>query len=196
MENAVSLLTCMCALFHLLQVGSLVGSCLKEEPCPITILKKMPGKAAKAALRFQFVKFKVGMDCLILDFECHGAKSRLSFGCGSVDAFPQFIPLMLRGLTWPYQESSTFTYEQSMQPRGRNGWWRSERPKLASQITGQREKRVFGCRRIHVSGIDRFKGFKQPRRHLTCRAPGEHGCTENKDVRTPTLLWPSPATSE
>lgn len=37
-----------------------------------------------------------------------------------------------------------------MQQRGRNGWWRSERPKLASQITGQREKRVFGSRCIHI----------------------------------------------
>lgn len=35
------------------------------------ILKKMPGKVAKAALKFQFVKFKVGIDCLILGFSLH-----------------------------------------------------------------------------------------------------------------------------
>lgn len=83
-----------------------------------------------------------------------------------------------------------------MQQRGRNGWWRSERPKLASQITGQREKRVFGCRRIHINNMDWIKGCKQPWCHPNCRAPGKHGRTENKDVRTSTLLWPSSATSE
>lgn len=31
---------------------------------------------------------------------------------------------------------------------------------------------------------------------FNCRAPGKHGGTENKDVRTQTVLWPSSTTSE
>lgn len=46
------------------------------------ILKKMPGKVAKAASKFQFVKSKVGMDCLILGFVFRYGKSQPSFGHG------------------------------------------------------------------------------------------------------------------
>lgn len=65
---------------------------------------------------------------------------------------------MLQGWTWPYQESSTFTSEPSMQPRGRNGWWHLERPKLALRITGQREKRVFECHCTTITWL-KLKGF-------------------------------------
>lgn len=44
-----------------------------------------------------------------------------------------------------------------MQPRGRNGWWLLERPKLALRITGQREKRVFE-RGMMITWI-KLKGF-------------------------------------
>lgn len=46
---------------HCHQAGSLVGLYLMEELCRITTLKKMPGKVAKAALKFPFVKSKVGI---------------------------------------------------------------------------------------------------------------------------------------
>lgn len=113
-----------------------------------------------------------------------------------VCALSQFIPLMLPGLIWPYQENSTFTSEPSTQPRGRSGWWRSERPKLASRTTGQREKKVFGWPPVRIGDTEWTEGFQQPWRHLNCRAPGKHGGAENKDVGTETVLWPSFATSE
>lgn len=43
-----------------LQAGSLDGLCLREGPCPTTILKKMLGKDARAALKYQSVRYKVG----------------------------------------------------------------------------------------------------------------------------------------
>lgn len=48
------------------QVGNLVGLCLMEELCLTMILKKMPGKVARAALKFQFVKSKVCITHFIL----------------------------------------------------------------------------------------------------------------------------------
>lgn len=48
------------------QVGNLVGLCLMEERCLTMTLKKMPGKDARAALKFQFVKSKVGIVPLVL----------------------------------------------------------------------------------------------------------------------------------
>lgn len=44
------------------------------------ILKKMPGKVAKAALKFQFVKFKVGRDCLMFGFALHYANDDYLLG--------------------------------------------------------------------------------------------------------------------
>lgn len=48
------------------QVGNLVGLCLMEERCLTMTLRKMPGKDARAALKFQFVKFKVSIVHLLL----------------------------------------------------------------------------------------------------------------------------------
>lgn len=52
--------------FVFFQVGNLVGLCLMEERCLIMTLKKMPGKDARAALKFQFVKSKVSIVHLLL----------------------------------------------------------------------------------------------------------------------------------
>lgn len=43
------------------QVGNLVGLFLMEERCLTTTPRRMPGKVARGALKFQFVKSKVGM---------------------------------------------------------------------------------------------------------------------------------------
>ena len=48
------------------QGGNLVGLCQMEELCPTMTPKRMPGKAAKAALKYQFVKSKVGIIHFIL----------------------------------------------------------------------------------------------------------------------------------
>lgn len=49
-------------------------------------LKTMPGKVAKAALKFQFVKFKVGMDFLILGFVWY---------CANVDCLSGMTPVVV-----------------------------------------------------------------------------------------------------
>lgn len=70
---------------HCHQVGSLVGLYLMEELCLTTTLKKMPGKVAKAALKFPFVKSKVGIvrltPCSLLN--CAKCELILPFGHSS-----------------------------------------------------------------------------------------------------------------
>lgn len=137
------------------QVGSLAGLCWMEELYLIMTHRKMPGKVAKAALKFQFVKFKVSVWLNLrlrktLKVACRWrALKQISL----FPALPQFIPQTLHVWIWPYQESSTFISGPSMQQKGRNGWWHWERPKPALLTTEQREKKVSVTQHLYMTKL-------------------------------------------
>ena len=59
------------------QVGNHVGLYLMEELCLTMTLKKMPGKVARAASKYQFVKYKVCTAHRVLTCEFHFAMGEI-----------------------------------------------------------------------------------------------------------------------
>lgn len=124
------------------------------------ILKRMPGKVAKAALKFQFVKFKVGIDCLILGLSLLYANCQLSIrmiGCHCLCVFLVHSTDATRvDLTIPGEQ---YFYLRAINAAERQKWLVALGTAKAC-LTDNRTKREKGIwMSLYTNYMNRPKGF-------------------------------------